>query len=136
MRCLILLIIILAGCQSGGAEIARGSTEISDLAHQSRGRFVYINSEAQVVNPNMSEIVLQSAAGIEEQESIIESVARIIHSLPGVRDITPWWAEALTWILIFLSLIGTVVLMAHLGVFTFIRSVFSSITITKKAPSA
>jgi len=104
-----------SGCSSERA-IARSSNEIVSNATSSRGRFVWIADESQKPQPNLPAITSSAQEGIVEQTSIIESAATIIYNLPGVRDVTPFWAELLVWALIAVSCAGVVIIVIQTGI--------------------
>jgi hypothetical protein len=68
--------------------ISERAEKISDLADQ-------IGNTSQEVES------IRSAASIQlEARKIRQSVAEIHNTLPGVKDITPWWADLIRWLLI------------------------------------
>lgn len=104
-----------SGCSSERA-IAHSSNQIVSTAQSSRGRFVWIADEAGKQSPNLPGIRLSAIDGVSEQESIIQSAATIIYNLPGVRDVTPVWAEIIVWALIAISAIGVIVILMQTGI--------------------
>lgn len=114
-RFLCVLFVSAASCSSSH-QIANSSNDITDAAHRSRGRFVWIADEAVKPAPNMPGIHQTATEGIEDQETIIRSAARIIYNLPGVKDVTPFWAELVVWGMVFLSLVGVVIILLNSGI--------------------
>jgi len=114
------LLLVASGCSSSH-QIASSSNEITDAAHSSRGRFVWIADEATKSSPDLPGIHTLARGGIEEQETIIKSAARIIYNLPGVKDVTPFWAELLVYGMVFLSLVGVVIILLHSGLLQLIK---------------
>jgi len=113
------LALAVGGCSSERA-IAHQSNQIVATATSSRGRFVWIADETTKPAPNLVGIHESARAGIAEQQSIIESAASIIYNLPGVRDVTPFWAELLVWALIAVSVVGVVMVAMQTGIPTVI----------------
>lgn len=132
MRCtLVCLIVMCASSCSSSHQIAASSNDISQAAHNSRGRFVWIADEAIKPAPNLPGIHITALEGIEEQDTIIKSAARIVYALPGVKDITPFWAELLVWCMVFLSLIGVVIVLLHSGLVGVIQRLFARLWVKK-----
>jgi len=119
-RFLCVLFVSAASCSSSH-QIANSSNDITDAAHRSRGRFVWIADEAVKPTPNMPGIHQTATEGIDDQETIIRSAARIIYNLPGVKDVTPFWAELVVWGMVFLSMVGVVIILLHSGLFQVFR---------------
>jgi len=125
-RFLCVLFVFAASCSSSH-QIANSSNDITDAAHRSRGRFVWIADEAVKPAPNMPGIHQTATEGIDDQDTIIRSAARIIYNLPGVKDVTPFWAELLVWGMVFLSLVGVVIILLHSGLFQVLRRLISKL---------
>jgi len=119
-RFLYVLFVFAPSCSSSH-QIANSSNDITDAAHRSRGRFVWIADEAVKPTPNMPGIHQTATEGIDDQETIIRSAARIIYNLPGVKDVTPFWAELVVWGMVFLSMVGVVIILLHSGLFQAFR---------------
>ena len=115
-----LFVICASGCSSSH-QIASSSNQITDAAHSSRGRFVWIADEATKPEPNLPGIHTTALGGIEEQETIIKSAARIIYNLPGVKDVTPFWAELIVYGMVFLSLVGVIIILLHSGILQLLK---------------
>jgi len=113
------LTLAAGGCSSERA-IAHQSNQIVQTATSSRGRFVWIADESTKPTPNLAGINETALAGAQEQQTIVESAATIIYNLPGVRDVTPFWAELLVWALIAVSGVGVVVIAMQTGIPTMI----------------
>jgi len=126
-RAAVTLFLLLASGCSSSHQIASSSNQITDAAHSSRGRFVWIAGEATKPEPNLPGIHTTALGGIEEQETIIESAARIIYNLPGVKDVTPFWAELIVYAMVFLSLVGVIIILLHSGLFQVLRKLISNL---------
>lgn len=113
---------LASGCSSSH-QIAASSNDINAAAHSSRGRFVWIADEAVKSSPNLPGIHQTATAGIAEQESIIKNAAAIVYNLPGVKDITPFWAELIVWGMLFLSLVGVVIILLHSGLLQVVKNI-------------
>lgn len=113
---LAIAVALAASACSSERAIARSSNEIVSNATSSRGRFVWIADESQKAQPNLPAITTSAQEGIVEQSSIIESAATIIYNLPGVRDVTPFWAEMLVWALIVTACAGVVIILMQTGI--------------------
>lgn len=131
---LVCLVMQLASGCSSSSQIAASSNDISGAAHSSRGRFVWIADEAVKPSPNMGGIHQTAKEGITEQETIIAATARIIYNLPGVRDVTPFWAELAVWAMVFLSLVGAVIIVLQTGVLQVVKSWVLALFVRKPAP--
>jgi len=125
-RLLCVLFVSAASCSSSH-QIANSSNDITDAAHRSRGRFVWIADEAVKPAPNMPGIHQTATEGVEDQDTIIRSAARIIYNLPGVKDVTPFWAELVVWGMVFLSLVGVVIILLHSGLFQVFRRLLAKL---------
>jgi hypothetical protein len=77
---------------------------------------VWIADETDKPSPNIPGIKAHAEAGAAEQDTIIQNAAKIIYNLPGVKDITPFWAELLVWGLIAIAVVGVVVIAMQTGV--------------------
>jgi hypothetical protein len=130
-RAVVCLFVVFASGCSSSHQIAASSNDITQAAHNSRGRFVWIADEAIKPAPNLPGIHTTALEGIEEQDTIIESAARIVYALPGVKDITPFWAELLVWGMVFLSLVGAVIVLIHSGFISLIQRLLSRLWVKK-----
>lgn len=124
-----------SGCSSERA-IAHSSNQIVSTAQSSRGRFVWIADEAGKQSPNLPGIRLSAIDGVSEQESIIQSAATIIYNLPGVRDVTPVWAEIIVWALIAISAVGIVIIIIQTGLPRLMASWISRLMPSARGASA
>lgn len=125
-----IVLLVAAGCSSSG-QIANSSNEIVSTAHSSKGRFVWIADETDKLEPNIQGIKQQAVAGAAEQESIIKNAARIIYNLPGVKDVTPFWAELLVWALIAVAIVGGCVILFQTGIVQLVASFIKRFTKAK-----
>lgn len=116
--------LLASGCSSSH-QIASSSNEINAAAHSSRGRFVWIADEAVKPSPNLPGIHQTATEGIGEQETIIKSAANIVYNLPGVKNVTPLWAELIVLGMIFVSLVGVVIILLHSGLLQLVRGLLS-----------
>jgi hypothetical protein len=115
MRVLFLVLLLVGASCSSSSQIASSSNEIVSTAHSSKGRFVWIADETDKPSPNIPGIKAHAVAGAAEQDTIIQNAAKIIYNLPGVKDITPFWAELLVWGLIAIAVVGVVVIAMQTG---------------------
>lgn len=121
MRRAAAILVLLAGCSSTD-QIAQSSTRIGALAQSSKDRFQYISGEARSDAPDLPGIADSAEGGIVEQDGIIYEVTQVVHSLPGVRDLTPWWATLITYALILGSLVSVLAILWRLGIDRLVRS--------------
>lgn len=114
---------IFAGGCSSSSYIADASQEVRRNAESSQRRFVWIAD-----NPSDAPKVAEVAeGGIGEQQAIIAASEGIVRALPGVKDVTPYWASLLSWGLIALSVIGVVTLLWMTGIGSFVRQLLASV---------
>ena len=91
---LAVLCFLVLGC-SASRHIAVEANTISERAERISELADQIGSTSQEVES------IRSAADIQiEARKIRQSVAEIHNTLPGVKDITPWWADLIRWLLI------------------------------------
>ena len=121
MKRVALSLLLLGGC-SAERQIATSSTSIGALAHSSKGRFVEIVSQTDSAKPDLIIIREQATAGAGEQEQIVDAVAAIVASLPGVSDVTPWWAEMLARVLVAVALVALAALFLRSGIVELVAS--------------
>ena len=114
--------ISVTGC-SDAQRIADAGTVARKNAESSRGRFVWIAD-----NPTDADgVQAQASEGIKEQTAIIAATDGIFRALPGVKDVTPWWANLIGWGLIVLAIVGVVALLWMTGLGTFLRQLMASV---------
>lgn len=91
--------LILACCLSLGCSASR---HIAEEANTISARAERISELAEQIGNTSKEVEsIQSAVEIQiESRKIRQSVAEIHGTLPGVKDITPWWADLIRWLLI------------------------------------
>jgi hypothetical protein len=124
----LVLLSIVAGCSTATEKIATSSNEIGTLARSSGRRFETIHAETGKPDPSIPTIRTQAEGGIVEQEEILGLVDAVQVYLMGTTNITPWWAEVVTYALIALSISGVAFLVWHLGLGKFIRGWLGLIT--------
>lgn len=125
MRALAILAAFCAiGC-SDTQRIADASGVIRTNAESSRARFERIESAS--VAKNYGTIAPEAKAGKAEQGRIIAASEAIVRALPGVKDVTPWWATMLSWALIALSVIGMVALLWMTGLGAFVKRLLAAL---------
>ena len=120
-RSLLTTLLAVGGCASGSHQIARSTTNIGNLAQSSLDRFQGIHSSATSPTPDTGYIAQEAETGMQEQKTIIEEVTKVVHALPGIRDLSPWWAELITYGLIFGTIVAILVFMWRLGLDRLIR---------------
>jgi hypothetical protein len=72
-------------------------------------------------------IVTEAKRGASEQRAIIGATETIVSNLPGVRDVTPWWAQMLTYGAVALAIVGIVALLWMTGIGSFVRQLLASV---------
>jgi len=112
------------GC-SDTQRIADASGVIRTNAESSKQRFERI--EAATVDGKYGGIAPDAKAGAKEQARIIGATEVIVSALPGVKDVTPWWANLLSWGLIALSVIGVVALLWMTGLGAFVKRLLAAV---------
>jgi hypothetical protein len=110
------------GC-SDAQRIADATIVARRNAESSHGRFVWIEGNAT----DVPGVKAQAAAGADEQVAIIAATEGIVRALPGVKDVTPWWANLIGWGLIALAIIGIVALLWMTGIGSFLRQLLASV---------
>ena len=110
------------GC-SDAQRIADATTVARRNAESSHGRFVWIGDNAT----DVPGVKAQAAEGAKEQVAIIAATEGIVRALPGVKDVTPWWANLIGWGLIALAIIGIVALLWMTGIGSFLRQLLASV---------
>lgn len=114
---------ILANGCSDAQRIADASAVARTKAESSRGRFVWIEGNAS----DTAGVRAQAAEGAKEQVAIIAATEGIVRALPGVKDVTPWWANLIGWGLIALAIVGIVALLWMTGIGSFLRTLLASV---------
>lgn len=112
---LFLLLVALAACSSAEA-ISVQATAVGDRAATIRGL-----AERIGVQSTQPEVVADAAEISLQAQSIQKSVGVIHQQVTHVRDITPWWATLLQWVLIALAGAAAVWLVHATGIGTAIR---------------
>ncbi len=112
------------GC-SDTQRIADASGVIRTNAESSKQRFDRI--EAATVDGKYGGIAPDAKAGAKEQATIIGATEAIVRALPGVKDVTPWWANLLSWGLIALSVVGVVTLLWMTGLGAFVKRLLAAL---------
>jgi hypothetical protein len=112
------------GC-SDTQRIADASGVIRANAESSKDRFERI--EAATLDGKYGAIAPDARAGAKEQKRIIGATEAIVRALPGVKDVTPWWANLLSWGLIALSVVGVVALLWMTGLGAFVKRLLAAV---------
>jgi hypothetical protein len=120
----LVLVLGTIGC-SDTQRIADASGVIRTNAESSKQRFERI--EAATVDGKYGGIAPDAKAGAKEQATIIGATEAIVRALPGVKDVTPWWATVLTYGLIALSVVGVVALLWMTGLGAFIKRLLAAV---------
>lgn len=121
---LFLCSILLFGCSSV-KEIATSNQSIQENAIKSKDKFEYIHKETTLPNnPDIAKINEVSSQGILEQTYIIEETKDIVQAVTGVKDITPWWATLIAYVMVGLSILGVVFALWYLGIGHLTKALF------------
>ena len=120
----LVLVLGTIGC-SDTQRIADASGVIRTNAESSKARFGRVETSALAANDR--QIVTEARAGIKEQATIIGATEAIVRALPGVKDVTPWWATVLTYGLIALSVVGVVALLWMTGIGSFVKRLLAAL---------
>ena len=118
------LAICAIGC-SDTQRIADASGVIRTNAESSKARFARVETSALAANDR--QVATDARAGAKEQAAIIGATEAIVRALPGVKDVTPWWATMLTYGLIALSVVGVVALLWMTGLGTFVKRLLAAL---------
>jgi hypothetical protein len=94
-------------------------------AESSKDRFARVETYGAASNDRR--IVTEARAGAKEQGRIIGATETIVRALPGVKDVTPWWANLLSWGLIALSVVGVVALLWMTGLGAFVKRLLAAV---------
>ena len=113
-----------AGC-SPAARIADASGVIRSNAESSLDRFARVETYGAAAGDRR--IVTEAKGGAAEQRAIIGATETIVSNLPGVRDVTPWWAQMLTYGAVALAIVGIVALLWMTGLGQFLRTLLASV---------
>ena len=110
------LLLLLAAC-SPSARIAEDANNIGDRA-------ATIASLAdQIGNSSKEPETIRAAATIHiEAKKIGQAVADIHATLPGVQDVTPWWATILKWLAGAVLMVAVAVILWQTGIGQAIRA--------------
>ncbi len=109
---------------SDAKRIADASGVIRSNASESKARFERIEANADTDPPAVK---ADAKAGKREQVAILAASEEIVRALPGVKDVTPWWASLLSWGLIALSVIGVVALLWMTGLGAFVKRLLAAV---------
>jgi hypothetical protein len=112
--------IISGGCSASG-RIAENANEVRRLAESSRGRFDAIGTEARAQAPDLVSIAREADGGSSEQQAIILATAGIVEALPGVADVTPWWATLIARVMVALAVVGVAVILWTTGIGSLVK---------------
>jgi len=122
MRLALAMAILLAaaGCSASG-RIAENANEVRRLAESSRGRFDAIGTEARSTAPDVGAIAREAEGGSAEQQAIVRATAGIVEALPGVSDVTPWWATLVARTMAALAVVGVAVILWTTGLGSLVK---------------
>ena len=120
----LVLVLGTIGC-SDTQRIADASGVIRTNAESSKARFGRVETSALAANDR--QVATDARAGAKEQAAIIGATEAIVRALPGVKDVTPWWATMLTYGLIALSVVGVVALLWMTGLGTFVKRLLAAL---------
>ena len=126
----ILLLVLLAGCQSASRDIARSASEIGTLAASSKSKFesiAYTTANGESTAEEIRDINAEATLGMSEQSTIIQSVDKIHENVTKVSDNTPWWASMLSKIATAAAIIGVGFLLWQTGLGYLIKKIVYSI---------
>jgi hypothetical protein len=104
--------------------IADASGVIRANATESKQRFERIDANAET---DPKAVRADAKAGKREQVAILAASEEIVRALPGVKDVTPWWATLLSWGLIALSVVGVVALLWMTGLGAFVKRLLAAV---------
>ena len=93
-------------------------------ATESKQRFERIDANAET---DPKAVRADAKAGKREQVAILAASEEIVRALPGVKDVTPWWATLLSWGLIALSVVGVVALLWMTGLGAFVKRLLAAV---------
>ena len=119
----VLILAISVSC-SDTQRIADASGVIRANASESKARFERIEANADT---NPPAVKADAKAGKREQVAILAASEEIVRALPGVKDVTPWWATLLSWGLIALSVVGVVALLWMTGLGAFVKRLLAAV---------
>lgn len=129
-KIIILLLVLVAGCQSASREIARSASEIGTLAATSKTRFESIadtTANGESTAQEIRGINAEANLGMDEQSTIIQSVDNIHEQVTKVSDNQPWWAAMLGKIATAAAIIGVGFLLWQTGLGYLIKKIVYSI---------
>jgi hypothetical protein len=118
-----IVVATVAGCSASG-RIAAGTNEVRRLAESSRDRFVAIGTEAASAEPDVDAIAREAGEGSVEQEAIVKATSEIVESLPGVTDVTPWWATLALRAMAALAVVGVAAILWTTGLGELVKRAF------------
>lgn len=124
---LLLLCLVLVGCKSPTAQIAKDANQVSTLAQSSKERFIKIDKATKTEVIDVASIQAEASAGTKEQDTIVNLTKSTLVSLTKVEDEVPWWASLLSYIMITLSIIAICFILWYTGLGTLLKSIFYSL---------
>lgn len=129
--------LIGAGCGSATRDISRAATQAAASAQSADNHFTAIGvaaAEAETMTPDDSPVAPlidtikeHAAAGLVDTENIKAASTKVHEAIPGVKDVTPWWASLIARIVGALILLGLIFLAYTSGVFPIIRAFFAGL---------
>ena len=126
-RYILLLCLVLVGCKSPTAQIAKDANQVSTLAQSSKERFIRIDEATKTEVIDVASIQAEASAGTKEQDTIVDLTKSTLVALTKVEDKVPWWASLLSYIMITLSIIAICFILWYTGLGTLLKSIFYSL---------
>lgn len=133
---LLLIVLLLASCNTGEKQIAQKSTDVSALAHSSQDRFEIIYLEAGKPKSDTKVIQSEALAGREEQGQIIQAINAIIQALPEVQDVASVWLQIFKYVTFSLLLLAVIVLLFQTGAGAWLRGLIGMMKPKTPPPNA
>ena len=112
---LVTLLCFIPSC-SAVRQIATSNSKIQEMATSSKTGFEVIYKETQFETPDIVIISAVAKQGIIQQTSIIKETQDIVVATTAVKDIVPWWADMINYVMITLAILGVVFGLWYLGV--------------------
>lgn len=126
MRILFTILCLLITSCSGTTRIASDATQVGKKAQSSRERFVRIQNDV-AEGTSTERIIEEAIKGEAEQLEIISVVQDIHKTLPTVKDVTPWWADMISKVMVGLSILCCCFLVWYLGIGSFVKKLLYSL---------
>lgn len=126
-RLFLFIIVLVAGCKSPTAQIAKDANQVSTLAQSSKERFIRIDEATKTEVIDVASIQADAAAGTKEQDTIVDLTKSTLVALTKVEDEVPWWASLLSYVMVTLSIIAICFILWYTGLGTLLKSIFYSL---------